>query len=334
MLVSEPGDGKVDCSRSRYSATVISNTTIDSAAFVRFEIPDVQRWSVGFVYHDIGDHSQAATFIWSEGTDELFARHWVRDNGQFIHEKLNLRIDAPPLRVGLNELSFRTSSLGSFLRLNDHTVIEVPAWQLVRRNGSSELCVGFHSEEDELYTIKYSDLRTRFVREGVSGSLVQRGSVEVGLECPTNALDLAHFADFAEDAWVVFDMIIPDVERWSLGFVYNDDTSRNSRTLISGSDWYIATHHNYDDGRWVDSVSSSVPEHLIKKGGGAGDRIRLEFETTSRGSSLFLNGENVLSVAGSQITRLPSSIKLCTHIYSHEPDGYTIPFFDLWAWTD
>ena len=48
VLMSDPDDGLIDCSRNRHSTTMISDDTIDSAAYLRFEVPNVRQWSIGF----------------------------------------------------------------------------------------------------------------------------------------------------------------------------------------------------------------------------------------------------------------------------------------------
>ena len=335
-LVSDPDDGKIDCSRNIYSATVISDDTIDSAAFVRFDVPDVKQWSIGFLYHN--DDSESATYIWARGPDDIFVRHFARSDGEFIHNHPSERIRSSVINQEINELAFRTSSDGSFLRLNDETVIEVPASQLIRRNGSSKLCVGFRSAEDETYSIDYTDLRTRFARNGVSGNLTHNGLDDGKIECPTDYSDHAHFSRDAADSWVVLDFVVPEVAYWSIGFVYHDDAGKQSRTAISRSGYfangYFETvgHSNYDNGETNRGPNGIIPRSLINAG--LGEKNRLEFETTQHGSTLFLNGEKVLDVPSERLTRQRGSVRLCTGLYEGEMEPYTIRFSNLWAWAE
>jgi len=335
-LTSDPSDGSIGCSTNRNSSTVISTDTTDSAAFVRFQVPDVRQWSIGFVYHDpvnIYGVSSTATFIWSESPDNVYARHWAIRDGVSIHDAPSERISGSALRTGWNELSFRTSSDGSFLRLNDHTAIEVPASQLIRRNGWSSLCVGFHSIEDEAYSIQYSDLRTRFVREGVSGSLTYSGFNDGNLECPTTTTDHAFIASDAIDSWIVLDFVAPNVDRWSVGIVYNGSTHNNSRMIIGRNGTsYRALHTHYDNGRFSNEQEGVISDSSVNNS--LGEKYRLEFETNHQGSSLFLNGEKVLQVPSSQLARRPGEARLCANFYLGETDPYTIRFSDLWAWAE
>ena len=330
MLVNDPDDGLVDCSSDRYSASVISENKIDSVAFVRFEIPDARQWSIGFIYHDVGGDSSSLTYVGSTGPDGAFARHLARRDGELVHERTNERIPRSALRTGWNELAFRTSSYGSFLRLNDESVIEVPVSQLIRRRGRSELCVGFRTVEDERYSIRYTDLRTRFTREGVSGRLTHSDPNDPSIVCPTRSMDHAYFADFAMDSWIVLNFVVPEALKWSFGFVYHGSTdpTKNSRTFIrSNGSSYLVEHVNYDAGRFENKLVEVVPDSLIPTW-----RNRLEFETTQNGSSLFLNGEKVLDVPSSLLARRQGSVRLCTNLYVNEPDPYSIRFSDLWAW--
>ena len=147
-----PDDVLIDCSRNRNSATVISRDAIDSAAFLRFEVPNVTNWSVGFLYHNAGTRgSYSITFIGSIGGHEVFAHHWAINNGEIVHNLDGERIPRSVLRSGPNELSFRSTSNGSFLRLNDETVIEVPVSHMIRRFGRSQLCIGILPGEKDRY---------------------------------------------------------------------------------------------------------------------------------------------------------------------------------------
>ena len=332
-LVHDPVDRRIGCVENRYDATVISRSSIDSAAFVRFQIPDVQRWSIGFVYHNIGGGHDSATIISSNGSDDTYARHWARRNGEMERGPLAEQVMNSALDTGWNELAFRASADGSFLRLNDETVIEVPASQLIRRGGWSQLCVGFHSREDDEYSIQYSDLRTRFTREGVSGSLTHSDSDDGDVACPIDTSNEAHLATQAKDSWGVLDFAVPEVEKWSIGFVYHSDAGMNSRSIISWNGYsYYAEHVSRFNGELERGPDERIPDSLINTASGA--KNRLEFETTRSGSVLVLNGQKVLTVPSAQLARRQGSVRLCAAFYSGEPVPYTIRFSDLWSWVE
>ena len=335
LLVHDPDSGTIGCSTNRYDATVISADTIDSAAFFRFEVPNVGHWSIGFLYHDpVARGTNAATIIWSDGPGDIFARHWTRQNGEDVHEPPSERIGRSVLKTGSgqwNELSFRTTSSGTFLRLNDESAITVPASQLSRRIGWSQLCVGFHTGEDDPYSIRYRDLRTRFAREGSSSSLSHDGLEDQRVECPTYTTEIAYISNNAIDSWLVVDFTVPTVDRWSFGVIYHGIDGRNSRSYIyrNGTSNY-ADHSTYQDGEFSDEPRQFISSRRLT----AGTQVRLEFETTANGSSLYLDSSRVLDVAGGSLTRRIGSVKLCAGLISGETEPYTIRFSDLWAWAE
>ena len=333
-LVHNPTVGKIGCPQRRYDMTVIAEDAVNSATFLRFEVPNVRNWSIGFLYHDTGDNSFAATLIGGGASNYIFARHWTRQKGVAVHEPPNEWIDPGILRSGrgqFNELSFRTTSRGSSLRLNDEFVLEVPASQLSRSSGRSRLCVGFHSEEDEPYSIRYRDLRTRFARAGVSGSLTHDGVDDGKVECPTYRSADAYIERYATDSWFVLDFIVPHVERWSFGIIYHGVEGRSSISYISSNGFSHYSHHvSYGDGEFSDRLSQFIASNRLT----AGEKVRLEFETTSLGSSMYLNGSMILDVPVGNLTRRIGSTRLCTGFVNTESDRYSIRFTDLWAWAD
>ena len=332
VLVHNPFDGEFGCSNGVNSATVISDGTIDSAAFVRFEVPDVQHWSIEFVYHDPrGWGTASSTVIWSGGTNSIYARHLVREQGRIIHIPRSQRIMSSVLNSGFNELAFRTSSSGSFLRLNDTTVIEVPSSQLSRRYGSSRLCVGFHADEDDPYSIRYSDLRTRFTREGVSGSLIHPVPDDGRVECPIYTTENAYIDRFATDTWFVLDFTVPNVERWSFGVTYHDIDGFDSRTYINRNGYSrYARHQTYANGEFEGAPREYISSSLLV----AGATVRLEFESTSFGSKMYIDGTKILDAPGRELTRRSGRSRLCTGLINGESEPYTIHFSNLWAWAE
>ena len=341
-LMHDPTTGNIGCHGGVHDATAISDDTVDSAGFLRFKVPDVRRWSIGFLYHDIEDDFDSATFVWSEGPYDTFARHWARRNGIVVHDPPEERIGRQVLKVGngqSNELAFRTSADGSFLRLNDETVIEVPASQLIRRSGWSSLCIGFHSEEDEPYSIPYSDLRTRFVHAGVSGSLTHSGSnVDWWVECTKVVSAPSYLASSATDSWIVFDFVVPNGTEWRIDFIYHDNyelSDNESGFTVStigghGSEFGV-NHYRYDNlwNRYQGMVRESFADPPMNDG----RKNRVEFQTSRHGTSIFINGVKVSEVKGSELVRREGSLRLCAQ-HSDEKPPYTIRLSDLWAWAD
>ena len=154
-----PGSGYLGCATRWFDKTILSDGTINSAAHIRFEVPDVDSWSFGFVYHTgDGGSSFNATFLRSPpGTASVYAFHWKRSADAPIEVSSEL-VSARLLQPIGNVLVFRTSVDGAFLRLNDETVMRVPASDLARRTGYAEVCVGFYTTEAERYSVEYSGL--------------------------------------------------------------------------------------------------------------------------------------------------------------------------------
>ena len=340
VLVHDPTTGQIGCNGSDYDATTISEDTVDSAAFLRFEVPNVRQWSVGFLYHDIEGDFDSATFVWSEGPNDTFARHWARQNGIVVHDPPEERIGRHILRVGngqTNELAFRTSADGSFLRLNDETVIEVQASQLIRRSGWSSLCIGFHSEEDEPYSVSYTDLRTRFVRNGVSGSLTSIDSDDEWWdECKRNTSGLAYISSKATDSWILLDFVVPRGTEWNINFIYHDnwsisdlESSFSMASIHSNDSKYIVRHYTWEKmyRRFHGLLAESYTGPPLK----IGQKNRLEFQTSRHGTSIFINGVKVSEVNDSDLERREGSVWLCA---GQSNESYTIHLSDLWAWTD
>ena len=337
VMVHDPHDGSIDCSNDRLDLSVISDSTTDSAAFLRFEAPGVHPWSIGFLYHKPGDerNSYTATIVYGNAHDDIRARHWVKRDGEDVYDPPSERIQRSLLKTGAgeyNELAFRTSSNGTFLRLNDEIVIEVPASQLVRRHGWSKVCVGFHSDEYEAYTIRYEDLRTRFDKESQSGNMtVAVADLDDGfIECPTDSWENGYIADNVIDSWTLMDVRFPTVEKWSVGLVYHGIPRNHSRTILqrNGSSRY-AFHTTYQDGSFDRGEEQWLAASMFK-----GGHNILEFETSANGSWLRLNGEKILEVPASDLTRREGTTKLCVGLIRGEKEPYTISYADLWAWTE
>ena len=246
--------------------------------------------------------------------------------------------------MGWNELSFRTSSDGSFLRLNDETVIEVPVTQLIRRSGRSQLCIGFRTVEDEHYSIDYTDLRTRFVLEGASRTFTQSGSEQDAWEeCIMSTQVQSYIASDAIDSWIVLDFIVSHDTNWAIGIIYHNnfdqDTNFGEFSLAnisrgdSQNEQYQVTHYRWDE-IWFGYLrlySESAPGPPLNVRRGA--KNRLEFETSRYGTSMFLNGEKISEVPVSDLKRREGSVNICALTRGDE-EPHVIRIADLWAWAE
>ena len=334
-LIHDPNRVGLTCPTNWLNPSVISSFTKNSAAFVKFEIPDDGEWSIGFLYHDIDSLNRSATFIWSDDRRNTFASHWTVSDGNYVHGPITFPISPNATERGYgneNELVFRTSTNGSFIRLNDYVVIEVPRTRLIRKFGQSRICIGFNDNEDESYSINIADIRTRFDRRFSSGLLTADPNTPARVGCPESDDEGAFIYAYATDAWALTDFIIPDVASWSFGFVYHGTGRSHSRTFIGhdGENGY-ATHVNVVDAHTDEVLTRLVDPRLMKSDS---DELNLlEFETTSTGSSLRLNGEIVIEVSASDLRREVGRVELCTRLSTPEDDAYWIRYSDLWAWT-
>lgn len=151
--------------------------------------------------------------------------------------------------------------------------------------------------------------------------------------CPSMLSDNAYFANYVEESWVLLDFIAPEVRSWSLGFLYNVDANIHSQMSLGWNGRTLRVEHvNYKEGGVDDGRVEYVPDGLIEND--AIGKVRLEFETTSRGSTLRLNGEKVMHVPSAHVSRQPGGVALCIGLYGGETEPYTIRFSDLWAWAE
>ena len=151
------------------------------------------------------------------------------------------------------------------------------------------------------------------------------------VECPRYTSEIAYISGNATDAWFVMDFTVPNVNKWSFGIIYHDIAGWESRTYIFRNEYSrYARHSTYEDGEFVDGPREYIASDRLT----AGTTVRLEFETTANGSSLYLDSEKVLDVAGRDLTRRIGSARLCAGLISGETEPYTIRFSDLWAWAE
>lgn len=340
VLAHDPDSGSIGCSSSRYSNTVISNNTTDSAAYLRFEVPNVRQWSIGFLYHDpaTGGTTDTATVVYANPDGDLFASHWVRVDGEDVGKDELEFISAHELMDGAgqtNELSFRTSSKGSVLRLNDF-IFEIPDSNLLRKAGMSQICVGFWSDENAPYTIRYSNLRTQFELDGASGVLNNDGIDDGQIDCPEGGHSLSVLSSRAIDIWSIFDFATPVTDsKWSIGILYHNVADFESATLLYSNGPYRlgARHWSHSDGVWEypDEKFVTVERRLLKSPGSSNT---IEMESTANGTWLRLNGEKVLAIGSADLRRRSGHAQICVGFHNDESEPYTIRFSNLWVWAE
>ena len=325
-----PGRGFLGCATRWFDKTILSDGTINTATHVRFEVPDVESWSFGFTYHTSGDgRSFNATLLHTlPDSARVYAKHWTISAGgtpEFLEES----VDPGLVRLGENVLVFRTSESGAFLRLNDETVIRVPASNLTRRTGYAEVCVGFYRFETEPYSVAYSDLRRDFARKDDSGTVLHDGGTDGYVSCNQLVLSTR-----TSSAWGLFDFVAPATDKWSLALRYHENARRGAvtRTAIGwdGSSTFYSHNHWLRGEIAPDEVTGEFNRWLIRRGRDALNTV--EFELRPDGFWLRLNGEQIISLPADALRPYPGRLEVCAGQFQGETERYQIRYSDLWAW--
>lgn len=333
-LRHDPGYGYIGCATRWFDKTIISFNTTDAAVYLRFDMPDVDAWSFGFVYHaDAENQDYNVTYLYKQAAGQVFATHAIIDDGRW-RTTANERVRPQQIHSGsggANVLVFRTSEDGAFLRLNDAVVLDIPASDLARQNGFAEMCVGFRTAEDEHYTLRYGDLRDEWARKNHSGSIFHDGEAAEFVGC--NQLVLSSRTNHA---WTLFDFVVPSVSNWSIGIFYHENIRRGAVTSTAlgmrGSEAFYS-HRNILRGETHgESTYENFERSLFNRGRNASNTV--EFEVDDTGFWLRLNGERVIEIPADQLTPYPGRIEICTGHFIDETERYQIRYGNLWAWVE
>lgn len=329
-LSSVPDTGYIGCATRWFDKTILSDGTINTATHLRFNVPDVDSWSFGFVYHTgDGGASFNATFLHSPpSTSNVHAIHWTAAPDTPI-DVLNESVEPRLMRSEGNVLVFRTSEHGAFLRLNNATVFRVPASDLARQTGYAEVCVGFYNYESEPYSVAYSDLRRDFARKDDAGTLLHDGGTDGYVSCNQLVLSTR-----TTSAWGLFDFVAPATGRWSLALRYHENARRGAvtRTAIGMDGAGAFYSHNH----WLRGeldpveVTGEFSRWLIRRGRDALNTV--EFELRPEGFWLRLNGEQIIGLPADALRPYPGRLEVCAGQFQEETERYQIRYSDLWAW--
>ena len=333
-LHHDPGYGYIGCATRWFDKTIISFNTTDAAVYLRFDMPDVDAWSFGFVYHaDAENQDYNATYLYRRAGGEVFARHAIIDDGTW-RATANERVSPHQIRFGpggANVLVFRTSEDGAFLRVNDAVVLDIPASDLARQNGFAEMCVGFHTAEDEPYTLRYGSLRNEWARKNQSGSIFHDGEAAEFVGC--NQLLLSSRTGHA---WTLFDFVVPNVSNWSIGIFYHENIRRGAVTSTAlgmrGSEAFYSHRNILRGDTHGESTYENFERSLFNRGRNASNTV--EFEVDDTGFWLRLNGERVIEIPADQLTPYPGRIEICTGHFIDETERYQIRYGNLWTWVE
>lgn len=305
------------CAYDLDSHAVISRGTVDSAVFLRFEVPQVDKWSLGFLYHGDDDDSDTATYIWSERPGFFYLSHGVRSRGQYVNQLPDEPIASKTFRTrpgALNELAFRTSSKGTYVRLNDDFVFDIPAEYLIREPGTSRICVGLRGStiETESYSIRYADISMPFEHEAVSRVFMKSGTTSRTAICSTDGPENDNLTLGTINSWAIMDFITPDVQNWSIG--------------INGMKF-----GKVDNIRVAGTGNQLLPTSILRTG--RNFRVVLEFGASVAGSWLRLNGRELIWVDRTDSQRSFGATRVCINVAgSNENRAYSVRFTDIWVW--
>lgn len=138
---------------------VLKEYDADIIAGVSFSVPNVSKWSIGFVFHDSGFGNLTSMYIY-RSVNYFGAAILVWANNAIIDSKYIL-LDQGQLksRPGQeNLLGFFTNRNRMGFYLGYDILFDELDVTLVPRNGRSQVCVGMNTSENMDYLIAYSGL--------------------------------------------------------------------------------------------------------------------------------------------------------------------------------
>lgn len=169
-----------------------------------------------------------------------------------------------------------------------------------------------------------------------SGTMASRHS-EGYLGCPTLTTAAEFISNTARTGVVEFDFVVPRVARWSIGVLYhvggNDSTDTATMTFRDGQGPLMVGHWTRANGIDVNQpdpvrVDSDLVEAL------PGDIVKFEFATDEDGTTLTLDGVQVLTVHSRSLRPLAGSMQVCIGFWSSELLDYAIEYKRLQAWAE
>ena len=169
-----------------------------------------------------------------------------------------------------------------------------------------------------------------------SGTMASRHS-EGYLGCPTLTTDAEFISNTAQTGVVEFDFVVPRVARWSIGVLYhvgdNDNTDTATMTFRDGTGLLKVGHWTRANGVNVNlpdpvRVEPSLVEAL------PGDIVNFEFATDEDGTTLTLDGVQVLTVHSRSLRPLAGPMQVCVGFWSSELVDYGIEYKRLRAWAE
>ena len=149
-----------DFRRPSVAGKLLSEGALDISAIVDFRVPDVSNWSIGFMLYDEGADGLTMTYVYRSG-NSYGANHFVWTDlkitdSQYIRFSRRGELRTRPGQQ--NRLGFVTDGLEATFTLNGEGLESLLGVPLTHRVGYSKVCVGMEIDEDEDYSIEYSNL--------------------------------------------------------------------------------------------------------------------------------------------------------------------------------
>ena len=149
-----------DFRRSAYAGRLLSDGALEISAIVDFRVPDVSNWSIGFMLHDKSADGLTMTYVYRSG-NSYGASHRVWKGSEIAKSQYIRFSRSGELRTRpghQNRLGFVTDGLEATFTLNGDGLESLLGIPLTHRVDSSKVCVGLNIDEDEDYSIEYSNL--------------------------------------------------------------------------------------------------------------------------------------------------------------------------------
>lgn len=141
------------------SGTILSQSDVELLVSLRFLVPQVSKWSIGFIFHNANIGNFTATFIYKRYND-IGAQIIVATNFEGLDgKKVSLNVDQLNSRPGQgNEIRLVTRWRGFIVMLNDEVLFTNSDVKHAPLIGTSQVCVGLNTQEDVGYSIAYSNV--------------------------------------------------------------------------------------------------------------------------------------------------------------------------------
>ena len=155
--------------------------------------------------------------------------------------------------------------------------------------------------------------------------------------CPSFTRDSEFISSAARMGVIEFDFVVPRVARWSVGVLYhaesNAGTDTATMTFRDGQGPLKVGYWTRANGVDVNQpdplrVASDIVEAL------PGDIVKFEFATDDDGTTLTLDGVQVLSIPAQALRPLAGSMQMCVGFWSSESVDYGIEYKRLRAWSE